>query len=123
MQNTNSLDWLLIVVPFAAELACIFGMYWCYEMMIGDIEGHLAPEEEMRFPRASWNTFNVYRLHKKYFPHSRLRLTFRFLGFGAVACFGIIAIVMIYSAFSNPSAPLRQSVVEESLKFLAMRFK
>jgi hypothetical protein len=99
LQETNSLGWLLIVVPFAFEMGCIFGMYWCYEMMIGDIEASLAPQEEMRFPRASWNTFNVYRLHKKYFPYSRLRSSFRFLGFAAAACFGTIAIVMIYSAF------------------------
>jgi hypothetical protein len=75
--------------------------------MLGDLAGRLSEDEEMRFPHSSWNTFEIYRLHKKYYPNSRVRSTWRFLLYVGIASFGSFILVMFYAGFSKPIAPPR----------------
>ena len=92
--HLNTLTTVLLIVIGAV---CAFGAALCHQSMIEEMAEHLKPEEHMRFPGARVNTFKVYRLHKKYFPVSKVRSRWLLLGVLGLSCYAAIMAMMIYT--------------------------
>jgi hypothetical protein len=93
---------VLFVAPLAAAMLCGLGMWACCAIMSDEVQVRLPENDRIRFPGASWNTFKVTRLHREFYPASRVRVMYRLLARLALACLATSASVMTYSAFSNP---------------------
>jgi len=91
-----------VLTPLVVALLCGFGMMACYRIMIDEVQVRLPENARIRMPAASWNTLKITRLHRDFYPGSRISAVFRLLARVALACFATVAIVMIYAVFSKP---------------------
>lgn len=97
---------LFTTMLLAWTVLAALGALVCRLIMINEVQSRLAEREKIPFPWASWNYFKISRLHREFFPASRVALAHRVLLLVSVLCLGTAALVAIYYGFTNP-APSR----------------
>jgi hypothetical protein len=94
---------LLVLVPLGIATLCGIGMAVCRGIMLGELQGHLSGDQAIEFPRLSWNFSRIVRMHKEFYPQSRVPIVCSVLKYTAFVCMLGIGIICIYYAVLNPA--------------------
>lgn len=95
---------LLLIIPLIVVVGCGLGFMSGHEVMIAEVEQRLGEGEKVRFPRASWNVFLINRLHRQFFPLSRVRARCSLLLIVGGAALGTIGLSILYFVLSKALA-------------------
>src|SRR2546423_11029829 len=75
---SSPLGTVLFLTPLVIGILSIAAANFQYQSMIDDVQTRLAEKNRILFPNASWNVFEITRLHREFYPGSRSAARRRF---------------------------------------------